>query len=143
MPLKSMKDAWPSRDAYRQERGHTKAPVSELERATLAAFRATPVLEAHLTPMGTVAKEVRHDVETQREARITFIAYTVRDRGAEKDAAWNRVGAAWQHRDGKGYDLHLDASPVDGRVTLREQRREDYREARKPEPSRREQDRER
>lgn len=59
-----------------------------------------------------------------------FIAYTVRDRGTDKDAAWNRVGAAWQHRDGKGYDLQLDASPVDGRVTLREQRREEYREAR-------------
>jgi len=59
-----------------------------------------------------------------------YIAYSVRDRGQDKDAAWNRVGAAWQHRDGKGYDVQLDATPVDGRVTLREQRREEYREAR-------------
>jgi hypothetical protein len=59
-----------------------------------------------------------------------YIAYSVRNRGEDKDAAWNRVGAAWQHRDGKGYDVQLDATPVDGRVTLREQRREEYREAR-------------
>lgn len=59
-----------------------------------------------------------------------YVAYSVKDRGPEKDAAWNRVGAAWQHRDGKGYDLQLDATPVDGRVTLREQRREAYKEAR-------------
>ena len=58
------------------------------------------------------------------------IAYSVRNRGEGKDAAWNRVGAAWQHRDGKGFDVQLDATPVDGRVTLREQRREEYREAR-------------
>lgn len=55
-----------------------------------------------------------------------YVAYSVKDRGPDKDAAWNRVGAAWQHRDGKGYDVQLDATPVDGRVTLREQRREAY-----------------
>ena len=59
-----------------------------------------------------------------------FIAYSVRDRGDDKDAAWNRVGAAWGHRDGKGYDLSLDAVPVDGRVTLREQRREEVKKRR-------------
>ena len=59
-----------------------------------------------------------------------YVAFSVRDRGPEKEAAWNRVGAAWRHRDGKGYDVQLDATPVDGRVTLREQRREDYAQAR-------------
>lgn len=65
-----------------------------------------------------------------------YIAYTVRDRGNDKDAAWNRVGAAWPHRDGKGYDLQLDATPVDGRVTLREQRREEFKEGRENTPPR-------
>lgn len=59
-----------------------------------------------------------------------FIAYSVKDRGEGKDAAWNRIGAAWPHRDGQGYDLALDAMPVDGRVTLREQRREAFKEQR-------------
>lgn len=72
-----------------------------------------------------------------------YIAYTVRDRGQDKDAAWNRVGAAWSHRDGKGYDLQLDATPVDGRVTLREQRREEFKEQRSKNAQAREHPRER
>lgn len=68
---------------------------------------------------------------SEQDKRPEFIAYTVRDRGDDKDAAWNRVGAAWQHRDGKGYDLQLDAIPVDGRVTLREQKRDDFKEQRR------------
>jgi len=52
-----------------------------------------------------------------------YIAYTVRDtRDGKGD--WNKVGAAWGHRDGQGIDLQLDAAPVDGRVTLRELREE-------------------
>ncbi len=50
-----------------------KAPVSDREREWLARFRATPVYETHLTPTGTIAKEVRRNVEDDREARITFI----------------------------------------------------------------------
>ena len=68
-----MKHAWDARAAYRQTSDHTRAPVSEQERTTLSKFRATPALEAHLTPTGTVAKEVRRDIETEREARIAFI----------------------------------------------------------------------
>lgn len=52
---------------------HTKAPVSDKERDWLTKFRATPVLETHLTPTGSIAKEVHRDVEDAREARITFI----------------------------------------------------------------------
>ncbi|MEZ5492360.1 MAG: hypothetical protein R3F50_18915 [Gammaproteobacteria bacterium] len=52
-----------------------------------------------------------------------YIAYSVRDtRDGKSD--WNKVGAAWGHRDGQGIDLQLDATPVDGRVTLRELREE-------------------
>ncbi len=54
--------------------GHAKAPVSERERDWLEKFRATPVYETHLTPTGSIAKEVRRDVEETREARIKFIS---------------------------------------------------------------------
>ena len=73
MTFKPLKDAWPSRDAQRK-RGHPKTPVSELERATLAKFRARPIYETHLTPTGSVANDVRTHVEAVREARIAFIA---------------------------------------------------------------------
>ena len=54
-----------------------------------------------------------------------FVAYNVRDsKGGNGKGHWNRIGSAWRHRDGQGYDIALDSLPVDGRVTLRELREE-------------------
>lgn len=62
--------------------------------------------------------------ETNTSAkRPDYLAYSVRDTPDGK-GDWNKVGAAWEHRDGRGLDIQLDASPVDGRVTLRELRQE-------------------
>jgi hypothetical protein len=48
----------------------------------------------------------------------THIAYHVRDRkGAE--AIWTRIGSAWAHADGKGFNLQMDVIPLDGRISLR------------------------
>ena len=52
-----------------------------------------------------------------------YIAWTVRDTQDGK-GFWNRVGAAWSHKDGQGYELSLDSVPIDGRITLRERREE-------------------
>jgi len=52
-----------------------------------------------------------------------FIAYNVRETRDGK-GFFSRIGAAWQHRDGQGYDIHLDSLPVNGRVSLRELREE-------------------
>lgn len=35
---------------------------------------------------------------------------------------WNKVGAAWAHKDGKGYTLQLETCPINGRIVLREPR---------------------
>ena len=49
-----------------------------------------------------------------------YIAYAVREPKAEgQKAIWTRLGAAWRHDDGKGFNLTLEAQPVDGRITLR------------------------
>jgi hypothetical protein len=47
-----------------------------------------------------------------------FIAYHVRDREGSK-GVFTRIGAAWPHKDGKGFSIQIDAVPLDGRVTLR------------------------
>ncbi|VAW75396.1 hypothetical protein MNBD_GAMMA13-700 [hydrothermal vent metagenome] len=52
-----------------------------------------------------------------------FAAYNVRE-SKDGKGYWNKVGAAWKHRDGKGFDIDLDSVPVNGRVTLRELRDE-------------------
>lgn len=49
----------------------------------------------------------------------THYAYQVRDiRGSEK-SVWTRVGSVWPHADGKGFNIQLDAVPLDGRLSLR------------------------
>ena len=48
----------------------------------------------------------------------THVAYATRDRGNQK-AFWTRIGVGWANADGKGFNLQLEAVPLDGRVTLR------------------------
>ena len=53
----------------------------------------------------------------------THTAYSVRD-FMKKDtgtvnAEWLKIGVAFFHKDGKGFDVALDAVPVNGRVVLR------------------------
>jgi hypothetical protein len=48
----------------------------------------------------------------------SHIAYQVRDREGKK-AFWTRIGSAWQHADGKGFNLQVEVVPLDGRITLR------------------------
>jgi hypothetical protein len=55
---------------------------------------------------------------TNTTNRPTHIAYHVRDSG--DDGFWTRIGAAWPHKDGRGFSLQLDAVPLDGRIALRE-----------------------
>lgn len=39
--------------------------------------------------------------------------------GTGETARWNRIGAAWANRDGKGLNLSFDAYPAHGRVVVR------------------------
>lgn len=58
--------------------------------------------------------------------RPTHTVYHVVER-AEDRKAWTPVGAAWPHKDGKGFSIRLDAIPVrfDGTLTVRERSSED------------------
>jgi hypothetical protein len=49
----------------------------------------------------------------------THIVYQVLDREGDKSAIWTRIGAAWPHNDGKGFNITLTALPVDGRLSVR------------------------
>lgn len=59
--------------------------------------------------------------EETKSSRPTHTAFTVKNfgsAGADK-ARWLEIGVAWEHKDGKGFDITLQAVPVDGRVVLR------------------------
>ena len=47
----------------------------------------------------------------------THVAYHVRE-GKDK-GFWTRIGVAWQHKDGKGFNIQIETVPLDGRITLR------------------------
>ena len=45
--------------------------------------------------------------------------------GEEDRSEWIRVGVAFPHADGKGFNLTLSALPVDGKLVLREPKPEE------------------
>ena len=56
--------------------------------------------------------------DDRQPKRPSHLAYQVSE-GQEGKSYFNKVGAAFAHRDGQGYNVVLDSVPVDGRVTLR------------------------
>ncbi len=48
----------------------------------------------------------------------SHVAYQVRNNDGQK-GIWTRIGGAWPHSDGQGFNILLDALPIDGRITLR------------------------
>ena len=56
-------------------------------------------------------------------AKPTFNAYSVREYTKEdgtKDSFWTKIGVAFAHKNGGGFDIVLEALPINGRITLRE-----------------------
>ena len=54
----------------------------------------------------------------------TLIAYSVREREGQK-AIWTRIGAAWPHEDGEGFNVQIDVMPIDGKIVLRTPKADD------------------
>ena len=51
--------------------------------------------------------------------RPFMLAYTVKPIDDGRNSVWSKIGAAWAHKDGQGYEVRMDAHPVDGRIVLR------------------------
>jgi hypothetical protein len=49
----------------------------------------------------------------------SFRAYTVIKREGQDDF-WLAIGAAFMHQDGDGYNVVLQALPIDGKIVLRQ-----------------------
>ena len=54
--------------------------------------------------------------------KSVFHAYNIRDykKDGKKDSFWTKIGVAFAHEDGKGFNIVLDCFPVDGKIALRE-----------------------
>jgi hypothetical protein len=64
-------------------------------------------------------------------AKPTHRAYTVVPREGQDDY-WLNVGLAFPHRDGKGFNIVLQALPLDGKIVCREISEDDAAEASPP-----------
>jgi len=47
-----------------------------------------------------------------------FIAYAVRKRNDGEKDVWTTIGVAWAHKKGPGFNIELEATPLDGRIVL-------------------------
>lgn len=50
-------------------------------------------------------------------SKPTHAAYHVRD--SKGKSFWTRIGSAWAHADGKGFNVQIECVPLDGRISLR------------------------
>jgi hypothetical protein len=51
-------------------------------------------------------------------AQVAYRAYTVIKREGQDDY-WLNIGAAFMHQDGDGFNIVLQALPIDGKIVLR------------------------
>jgi len=67
----------------------------------------------------TLKKEIFMTESTNTQTvskKPTHLAYHSREAGEK--SYLNRIGAAWQHKDGGGFTVQLDTVPLDGRVVI-------------------------
>ncbi len=58
------------------------------------------------------------ETSTSESRSPSHIAYQVKDREGGK-GFFTRIGVAWKHKDGNGFNIQIECVPLDGRITLR------------------------
>lgn len=48
-----------------------------------------------------------------------LLGYSVRPTGEGNKSYWSKIAVAWAHKDGKGFNVQMDAVPVGGKLVLR------------------------
>jgi hypothetical protein len=59
-----------------------------------------------------------NETKTATSRMPSHFAYNVRNREGG-DNYWIRIGSAWAHADGNGFNIQLETVPLDGRISLR------------------------
>ncbi|CAN7691301.1 hypothetical protein LJR030_003646 [Rhizobium sp. LjRoot30] len=58
-----------------------------------------------------------------QKSKPDYAVYVVEGEGDK--AHWTKIGAAWSHNDGEGFNVTLSALPLNGRLTIRKPQREE------------------
>lgn len=69
-----------------------------------------------------IEREQRRRKQMSANDRPAYKAFVVEEKDGDEDKGfWNRVGSAWPHKDGKGFNLVIPPGiAVSGRIVLRE-----------------------
>ena len=54
-----------------------------------------------------------------------FHVYMVRDGAEGSKGFWTKIGAAWSHEDGEGFNVTLEAFPTSGQLVIRKPKPKD------------------
>jgi hypothetical protein len=86
-----------------------------------AAFRIwTNRIEAAMNVASKQTKEPTMSKKTETKTPPAYRIFSIVEVEGEK-AIWHELGAAWKHKDGKGFNLQFKALPLPGaQVVLRE-----------------------
>lgn len=57
--------------------------------------------------------------DNRKPTHRAFIVKTFKGKDGEEKTRWLDIGSVWTHRDGKGFDVNLEALPTDGRLVIR------------------------
>jgi hypothetical protein len=49
-----------------------------------------------------------------------YVVDEYKDKTGEEKSNWTRIGTAWPHKDGKGFNLQLTAFPMSGKLVMRQ-----------------------
>ena len=98
--------------------------VSALEKI---AIREAAVRIASWFPLSLPHSPTRSTVmsDNKKPTHKVFVVEEREGEGKDENAFWTRVGSAWSHKDGKGFNVVLSALPLNGRLVLREFTEED------------------
>jgi hypothetical protein len=67
-----------------------------------------------------MSQDTNTETSGKPKRKPSHIAYSIRDREG-KDSKWTEIGVAFQHKDGKGFDILFDVVPLNGRIPMRVQ----------------------
>jgi len=57
-----------------------------------------------------------------------YIIYQVTFNPHKQKPVWHKIGVAFSHIDGEGYDLHMNSFPISGSVVMRKAKKNGFRE---------------
>jgi hypothetical protein len=89
---------------------HYGIGLRPFDRAAFSRVRANRIEAAIGVASNTKGNTMSND---NTKARPTHRIYSVTKNGDSK-ANWQEIGAAWPHKDGKGFNLKFTARPLDG-----------------------------